>query len=223
MKQLLTIALVLASVFASTFFFIKATGILTLDDIKYWLGMASDINPAYVALIVIALLFSDLFIAVPTLTICLLSGYFLGWQYGGLTALTGMLLAVTTGYWISHHFGTRLLLKIYKDPQKIEEIRTLFSSYSGSVILMCRAAPMLPEVVSCLAGANRMFFAIFLKYHCISTIPYAFIAAYAGSRSTPMNPTPAILTAIGISLTLWVSWFIFLRNVQTKTKIIKSP
>lgn len=221
MKQLLTIALILASIFASTFFFVKATGILTVDNVKHWLTMASDINPAYVALIVIVLLFSDIFIAIPTLTVCLLSGYFLGWQYGGLAASSGMLLAVTTGYWISRRYGTRLLLKIYKDPQKIADMRNLFSNYSISVILMCRAAPMLPEVVSCLAGANRMTFITFLKYQCISTLPYAFIAAYAGSRSTPMNPTPAILTAMGMTLALWIAWFMFLRKAHTKTKVIQ--
>lgn len=43
---------------------------------------------------VIALfLVSDLFIAIPTLTIATLSGYFLGFGYGGLAAATGMMLA----------------------------------------------------------------------------------------------------------------------------------
>jgi hypothetical protein len=72
MKQLITIALILAAIFASTFVVIKATGILTIDDVRTWLTMASEINPIYVALAVIILLFSDLFIAVPNLTICIL-------------------------------------------------------------------------------------------------------------------------------------------------------
>ena len=84
MKQLLTIALILATAFASTFIVIKVTGILTIEDIKNWLTIASEINPVYVVLTVIILLFADLFIAIPTLTICILSGYFLVWLMGVL-------------------------------------------------------------------------------------------------------------------------------------------
>jgi uncharacterized membrane protein YdjX (TVP38/TMEM64 family) len=218
MKQLLTIALILASAFASTFIVIKATGILTIEDIKNWLAIASEINPAYVALTVIILLFADLFIAVPTLTICILSGYFLGWSMGGLASTAGMMLAGVIGYWICWAIGPKLLMRIYKDPIKLAEMQDIFSEHSTSVILMCRAMPILPEVVSCMAGANKMAFVRFIAYYSISTIPYAFIAAYAGSESSLTNPMPAIFTAIGISLTLWFSWFIFLRRNYPRSK-----
>lgn len=221
MKQLLTIALILATAFASTFIVIKATGILTIEDIKNWLTIASEINPAYVVLTVIILLFSDLFIAVPTLTICILSGYFLGWLTGGLASTAGMMLAGVVGYWICWNIGPKLLIRIYKDPKKLEEMQNIFSEHSTSVILMCRAMPILPEVVSCMAGANKMSFIRFIAFYSITTIPYAFIAAYAGSKSSLTNPTPAILTAIGISIVLWFSWFIFLRRYYPKPNLIQ--
>jgi len=217
MKQLITIALILATIFASTFVVIKATGILTIEDVRHWLTMASEINPMYVALAVIILLFSDLFIAVPNLTICILSGYFLGWLGGGLASTTGMMLAGIVGYWICWAIGPKILIKIYKDPKKLAEMQNIFSEHSVSIILMCRALPILPEVVACLAGANKMSFFRFMVYYSISTIPYSFIAAYAGSKSSLANPTPAILAAIGISLALWVSWFIFLRRNHPKS------
>lgn len=216
MKQLLSIAFVLVGVFASTFVFIKTTGILTMEDIRGWLVMAAEINPLYVILAVIMLLFADLLIAVPTLTICILSGYFLGWMTGGLTSTFGMLLAGVTGYWICRAAGEKLLMRIYKDANKLAEMQNIFGAHSASVILMCRAAPILPEVVSCMAGANKMSFTSFITYYSISTIPYAFIAAYAGSQSSLSNPVPAILTAIAISLTLWISWFVFLRRHYSK-------
>jgi len=221
MKQLLTIALILATAFASTFIVIKTTGILTIEDIKNWLTIASEINPIYVALTVIILLFADLFIAVPTLTICILSGYFLGWSTGGLASTVGMMLAGVVGYWICWTIGPKLLMRIYKDPKKLAEMQNIFSEHSTSVILMCRAMPILPEVVSCMAGANKMPFARFIAYYSISTTPYAFIAAYAGSKSSLTNPTPAIFTAIGISLVLWLSWFFFLRRHYPKPNLIQ--
>lgn len=222
MKQLLTIAFILATLFASTFIVIKATGFLTIEDIKNWLIIGSKINSSYVVLAVIILLFADLFIAVPTLTICILSGYFLGWLTGGLASTAGMMLAGIVGYWICWAIGQKFLMRIYKDPKKLTEMQNIFSEHSTSVILMCRAMPILPEVVSCMAGANKMPFFRFMMYYCISTIPYAFIAAYAGSKSSLTNPTPAILTAMGISLVLWLSWFIFLRRVYPKADLVKS-
>lgn len=212
MKQLITLALVLIAIFASTFILIKITGILTVDDIKAALAAAAKINPVYVAMCVIVLLFADLFIAVPTLTVAILSGYFLGFILGGVSAMLGMMLAGVVGYVICRLYGPGLLLKIYKNPAKLTEMHRIFSKHGATVLLICRAAPILPEVCCCLAGANHMSFWRFILCYSIATIPYAFLAAYAGSQSSMNDPLPAIFTAIGISVALWLAWFIFLRR-----------
>ena len=76
MKALIKLILSLAAVFALTFVIIRFTGIISIEKIENWLTIASNANHLWVSLIVIALLFADLFIAVPTLTIMILSGYF---------------------------------------------------------------------------------------------------------------------------------------------------
>ena len=93
MKPLLRIILLLAVIFASTFVIIRLSGVLTEDDIKAWLEAATNINPWYVALAVVLILAIDIFIAVPTLTTCILSGYFSGFICGGLAASIGLLSA----------------------------------------------------------------------------------------------------------------------------------
>ncbi len=216
MKQLITLALTLAAIFVSTFILIKATGILTVEDIESALTAASQINPLYVAAVVIVLLFADLLIAIPTLTIAILSGYFLGFLLGGISAISGMLLAGLVGYTICRLYGPGLLMKIYKNPEKLREMESVFSLHGSMVLIICRALPILPEVSCCLAGANRMPFWRFLLYYSIGTIPYAFIAAYAGSQSSLSDPTPAIFTAIAISLFLWLAWYIFLRKNKNR-------
>lgn len=214
MRQLITLALTLAAIFASTFILIKATGILTVEDIESALAAASQINPLYVAAGVIALLFADLLIAIPTLTIAILSGYFLGFVLGGISAMSGMIMAGLAGYMICWFYGPGLLMKIYKNPEKLHEMESIFSLHGSMVLIICRALPILPEVSCCLAGANRMPFWRFLLYYAIGTVPYAFIAAYAGSQSSLSEPKPAIFTAIAIPLFLWSAWFIFLRKKQ---------
>ena len=84
MKPLIRIIVVLAVIFASTFAIIRLSGVLTEGDIKAWLEAATNINPWYVASAVVLILAIDIFIAVPTLTTCILSGYFLGFLWGGI-------------------------------------------------------------------------------------------------------------------------------------------
>ena len=199
--------LVLALIFASTFIIIKASGILTLEDIERWLEQAKEVNPIYLALIIIALLFADLFIAIPTMTVTLLAGYFLGWSMGATAAIIGFFAAGLSGYAISRLIGWQLLERIYKDKTKLKEMHDAFSDRASVVLICCRAMPILPEVSCCMAGATKMQFWRFFVMFTAGTVPYALIVSYAGSISSMEKPTPAILTAILLSTTLWFAWY----------------
>lgn len=78
MRPLLAVMLVLGAVFASTFVAGRLLGILTEANVRAWLAEAGSVSPAWIAGLVILLLFIDLFVAVPTLTVTLLGSYFLG-------------------------------------------------------------------------------------------------------------------------------------------------
>ncbi len=209
MKSLLKIMIILALIFASTFLVAKFTGILSVDKIETWLTAAKSLSPVYVAAIVVLLLFADLFIAVPTLTISILSGFFLGNFIGSIAAICGLMLAGTTGYFISYIYGERLVALLIKDEKQREEARETFQTHGVIMILLARAVPILPEVAACMAGTTKMPFLKFILSWSVSSIPYALIAAYAGSISTLDNPKPAIFTAIGLTGFFWVGWFIF--------------
>lgn len=212
MKQLMIVALILATLFASTFLLLKATGLISAEHIKALLVDASEVNAIYVAGCIVVLLFLDLFIAIPTLTVSIMSGYFLGPLIGGVSAAAGMMMAGIGGYAISWRYGPRLLRRLYDDPAKLQEMQRVFTNQGMIMLIICRAAPILPEVCCCLAGANRMPLPRFLSCYAAATIPYAFIAAYAGALSSLANPMPAIMTAIAISSSLWLAWFLVLRN-----------
>ena len=209
MKPLLKIMLILALAFASTFIILKSTGLITVEKIELWLEMAKNADPIWVALIVAGLLFADLFIAVPTLTTMILGGFFLGPIVGAIAGIVGLLLAGTCGYGISRRYGDLLINFLIKDPEKRTEAIQTFRKHGAIVILLSRATPILPEVSACMAGMTRMPFFKFLSLWLISTVPYAIIAAYAGSISTLEEPKPAILTAIGLTAFFWVGWLIF--------------
>jgi len=155
MTYLLKLGFGLALFFASTFIIIKTMGWITIEDVRGWLEAGKTTSPHMVGLIVAGLLFADLFIAVPTLTITLLSGYFLGFELGFAYALSGYWLAGSTGYALSRAFGRRALRTITKDTAKITQMDELFSRHGLVVLSMARAVPILAEVSACLSGATK--------------------------------------------------------------------
>src|SRR5690554_719203 len=152
MKHLLKVIAIIGALFALTFLLLKTTGVLSVEQIKMWLLQAKELSPFYVGVIVILLLFSDLFVAIPTMTVITLSGYFLGFQYGAMASITGLSLAGISGYWLSHILGERILNFMLRKEKAKQEAKATFGMHGVVMILLSRAIPILPEVTACLAG-----------------------------------------------------------------------
>jgi len=176
--------------------------------------MAHSVSPTVISLLVVTLLFADLFVAVPTLTIMLLAGFFLGPMVGAVSAIGGLSLAGFCGYFMSDRYGDKVLRKIVRDDKDRADAMESFQRHGTTTILLSRAVPILPEVSACMAGLTKMRLRRFAVAWLASTIPYAMIATYAGSMSSVSNPQPAIYTAIGLTVTLWLAWFIFCQYKQ---------
>ncbi|WP_057833068.1 TVP38/TMEM64 family protein [Colwellia sp. TT2012] len=216
MRALIKLILVLATLFATTFILVKFTGVISVEKIELWLTAAKSVDIFYLALIIVLLLFADLFIAVPTLTVMILSGYFLGHLYGAITAIIGVMLAGNTGYLLSYFYGERLEKLIIKDHQQRLALREQFDQYGILMIVFSRAMPILPEITACLSGLTKMPFVRFITAWSVSSVPYAIIATYAGSISSLNNPKPAIITAIVLTTLCWTAWFIAQRLSKRK-------
>jgi uncharacterized membrane protein YdjX (TVP38/TMEM64 family) len=219
MRALIKLMLVMASVFATTFILAKFSGVISVEKIEIWLVAAKKIDVFYLALVIVLLLFADLFIAVPTLTLMILSGYFLGHTYGAITAITGVMLAGITGYIVSYFYGEQLENRVIKDRQQRIELRVQFRQYGVLMILFSRAMPILPEVTACLSGMTKMPFAKFLLAWTVSSVPYALIASYAGSVSSVDNPKPAIIIAVALTAIMWTAWFVIQRVTKRKKAV----
>lgn len=220
MKALIKFVVLLGAFFTFTLLLFKVLGILSVDDIKFWLQEAQTISPWIVGLIIILLLMVDLFIAIPTLSLTILSGFFLGLELGVFYSTLGMLSAGSLGYVISRFHGNKLLKFISKDESQIEEMKNIFHRFGPFSLMLCRAAPMLPEVTSCLAGVTNMSYTKYLLFYLIGTLPYSIIAAYSGSISSVENPSPAIFTFIGLfgGMTLIWAGFLFFNKKKMKAE-----
>lgn len=204
--------LILGSIFALTFILGRVFGILTVENVRHWLELAQGVDPVWVAGTVILLLFLDLFVAVPTLMITILAGFFLGFPIGATAALTGMSLAAFSGYTISHVWGERVISLVVREKKDRLEMAETFERSGPTMIVLSRAAPMIPEVTACMAGATRMRISRYGLFFTISTLPYVLIATYAGSISSPESPKPAIYAALLLYAVLWIGWYLFRRK-----------
>jgi len=219
MKTLIKLFLIIATFFALTFVIIKLFDLITIDDIQSWLEAAKEMSPLYIGLLVVVLLFADLFIAIPTMTVCILAGYFLGAGFGALFAIIGVTFAGVVGHLLSRSMGRTLLEKFVREDEKLKDMESTFQQHGFVMILISRALPILPETTACLSGLTRMPIYKFLLAWVISSYPYVTIAAYAGSVSTLDDPKPAIFTAIALSAFFWASWGIFYRYKVRGAKI----
>ena len=212
MKDLIKIAAILALAFASTFIIIKSTGLITEEGVSAFLQQAKSINPWWLAALVVGLLLIDLLIAVPTMTTILFAGFLMGPIYGGLASATGLMLLGVTGYGMGYRIGRPVLMRLFKDEKRLPEIETAFARNDLLLLFVCQAMPILPELSCTLAGIARTRFPRFLFGYAVGVVPFAFIVAYAGSISTLSNPSPAIYTAIGVSVILLLFWTLLKRR-----------
>jgi len=218
MKNLIKLFVLLIGFFASLFIVIKLTGLITVDDIKEWLALAETVSPLYLAAVVVLLLFVDLLISIPTLIVCMLSGYFLGFGNGALASMIGLSAAGVVGYTLSRLFGPAMLQKMVKCEAKIDEMGRLFHRHGFIMILISRAIPMMPETAACMSGITRMPVKRFALAWMLASYPYALITAYAGSVSSIDDPAPAIFTAFGMMLLLWMGVTLFSRYRMVEAK-----
>lgn len=215
MKDLLKIAAVLAVVFASTFVLMNSTGLVTEAGVEHFLKQAKSINPLWLAALVIGLLLVDLLIAVPTMATILLAGYLMGPVAGGLASAAGLMLLGITGYGMGFRLGRPVLSRLFRDDRRLPEIESAFARNDLLVLFICQALPILPELSCTLAGISQMRFSRFLFGYAVGVVPFAFIVAYAGSVSTVADPSPAIYTAIAVSVALLLAWTILRKRTDS--------
>ena len=211
MKLLIKTFFILFAIFTAMLLILKFSGILTVDDIKEIFENLKS-QPSYVlGLMIVLLLFIDLFIAVPTMTIIILAGYFIGFELALFYTILGLLSASLTGFFLSKRYGKKILDKLSSDEMQKKEMTSLFDKHGVLVIVLSRAVPLLPEISSCLAGTCKMSIKRFILAWCLGTIPYVSVMTYAGSISNLDNPMPALYAAIGITVLFWSLWMIFMK------------
>ncbi len=211
----------LFAAFTSLFLLNLYFGWITPDRLERWFTELHTRPEArlWLALAVIAVLSIDSVLTVPTLTTVALAGYFLGPVTGGLCASVGMLMAGSICYYGARWSNGRgssdgeltkangIFQKILSG-KEVERLAEWFHKSGGLALILSRALPMFPEVLSCLAGVSRLPAPRFYLYYALGTVPYGFLVAYAGSASSLENPWPVLAIGLGVPAIAWLIYYL---------------
>ena len=144
MADLLKLAAILATAFASTFLIIQGLGLLPEKGVVAWLEELRSIHPLWLMAGIVALLMLDLLIAGPTMVTILLAGWLLGTWLGGSVSAFGLMAMGGTGYLIGRVAGRPALARFFKDDRRLEGIEAAFARNDLLTLVVCQALPILP-------------------------------------------------------------------------------
>jgi uncharacterized membrane protein YdjX (TVP38/TMEM64 family) len=165
-------------------------------------------------MIAILLLIGDLFLPLPATVIMAALGFLYGPLWGGLLAALGGFLSGVLAFSISRGLGRKGALWILGEKDLAKGERT-FSRNGGWIVAISRWLPVLPEIVACMAGLNRMPWRPFLLALACGSLPLGFVFAYIGYTGVEY-PLFAIIVSAGLPPVLWLIAQYFLRSLADR-------
>lgn len=142
-------------------------------------------------LVGIGLIMLDLAVSVPAHAIMAGFGLLYGPLLGGLLAGIGSYCAGLLGYVLCRLLGQRAA-KYIAGEEDIERMANFFEHHGLWALALSRWAPVIPEVLSCLAGTTRMPFWKFTLGSLIGSLSVGFAYGYFGAQGED-NPGGALL------------------------------
>lgn len=152
-------------------------------------------------LIGIALLVSDLVLPIPNTIVMAALGVIYGPFVGGIVSVLGNVLSGLLGYSLCRRFGRPLAVRLVGDAD-LRAGERLFARSGGLIVAASRWLPVLPEVISCMAGLTRMSFTSFVLALLCGSVPFGFIVAGLGYAGSDRPLLTLVLSAL-LPLPLW--------------------
>lgn len=177
----------------------------------------------YAWLVAIALIVGDLVLPIPTSPIMATLGVLYGTVLGGLIGAFGSVLAGITAYWVARLLGRRGI-KLLASEQELAEFRDFFDSWGTAGIIASRAMPVVPEVMTLLAGTARMNFGRLVAALVIGSAPIGFLMAWVGETAGQSSQLLLVLTLVPAGL--WVVYLLWVgarRSRKSPETVVESP
>ena len=153
-------------------------------------------------LIGIILLIGDLFLPLPATLIMSAMGYLYGPLVGGLLASLGNFLSGMLAFGICRSIGRKGALRILGQSD-LDRGESLFENRGGWIVSISRWLPIIPEIISCMAGLNQMRVNKFTLALACGCLPLGFVFAWIGSTGRD-EPVFALVISAVLPLILWL-------------------
>lgn len=148
------------------------------------------------AVIIFAMLASDIILPIPSSLVSTGAGFILGLPYGFFVSWLGMTTACLVGYRIGTVSRKQLSAKLLGDDE-IKRLESLNKRLGDWLIVMARAIPVLAEASVLFAGIGAMPFHRFIIMSSISNAAISLVYAATGVFSASLNSfLPAFCAAI---------------------------
>ena len=141
------------------------------------------------------LLMTDLFLPIPGTAVMSGLGYVYGPVWGGLIGAFGSCMAGSIAYGLCRLLGRRVAQRLLGE-RDLEKGERLFAGVGGWIVVLSRWLPLVPEVVSCMAGLTRMPAPNFHLALACGSVPLAFAFAVIGSAGVDQPLTALALSAL---------------------------
>lgn len=187
----------------------------TSPEYQAWLA---SIRP-YAWLMGIGLIVGDLVLPIPTPPVMSTMGTLYGALLGGIIATSGSILAGMFAYGVARLMGERGA-RLLASERELAEFRRFFDSWGTAGIIASRALPIVPEVMTLLAGMARMSFGRFFLALVVGSVPVGLVLAWAGAQAGHSSNLLLVLTLIPAAL--WVV-FLLLMGRRRKPALIEVP
>ena len=166
-------------------------------------------------LAVMGLLVADLFLPIPATPVMSAAGFLYGTFVGGIISATGSFAAGMAGYGLCRAFGRGIAVRLAGEDE-LAQHETLFHRSGPWLVAASRWLPLLPEVISCLAGLTRMPLRIFAVSLACGAVPMGFVFAAIGSSGRE-QPRLALTLSVLVPPVLWLAVRPMLRGKKRLT------
>jgi uncharacterized membrane protein YdjX (TVP38/TMEM64 family) len=152
--------------------------------------------------VTIGLLMADLFLPLPATILMSAAGYLYGFAIGSLISVAGSFASGSLAYWLCRSFGESTTQRIL-GARDYERGRKIAATSGAWVVVLSRWLPVLPEVVSCMAGLTRMAPVKFHLALLAGTVPMAAVYTYIGASGVD-SPLMAIALSALLPPLIWL-------------------
>lgn len=149
----------------------------------------------------IGLLLADLLLPIPATGIMAAMGSVYGVFWGTIVSSVGSAGAGLVGYGFARLLGRRGV-RFLASEAELDRFRAVFNTWGGGAVIISRMLPILPEVISILAGIAPMRIGAFVSALLLGTVPTCFVFVYMGHLSKSV-PGYGMAAAIFVPLLLW--------------------